>query len=114
MDEFKSVDIKGCLAKARDLFLRAEFAVKKYERIGLESQIGAINELRYAGHHLMKASEGRSQEEIERHALCVSFVADPLRGPDSRIGRSRGHSQGRALGGSEVDSAPVNRILTDF
>lgn len=71
MDEFKSVDIKGCLAKTRDLFLRAEFAVKKYERIGLESQIGAINELRYAGHHLMKASEGRSQEEIERHALCA-------------------------------------------
>ena len=46
MDEFKSVDIKGCLAKARDLFLRAEFAVKKYERIGLESQIGAITEYR--------------------------------------------------------------------
>lgn len=71
MDEFASFDIKSCLGKARDLFLRAEFAVKKYERIGLESQIGAINELRYAGHHLMKASASKSRDEIERHALCA-------------------------------------------
>lgn len=71
MDEFKSFDIKTCLAKARDLFSRAELAVKRYERIGLEAQIGAINELRYAGHHLMRASEGKSEKEIGRHALCA-------------------------------------------
>ena len=41
--------------KIKQLFDEAEDALKKYERISLTSLAPALNELRYAGHHLIAA-----------------------------------------------------------
>lgn len=52
------------LAEVRRLYAEAEFAIKRYERIALEDQIAAVNELRYAGHHILEAES--EEDEAKR------------------------------------------------
>lgn len=42
-------------SKIKVLFDEAEDALKRYERINLSNLVPAVNELRYAGHHLLWA-----------------------------------------------------------
>ena len=53
-------DIKG-------IYEEAEAALKRYERISLSNLAPALNELRYAGHHLLEASGASDEEEAARH-----------------------------------------------
>lgn len=55
------------LAEIRQIYSDAEYAIKRYERIALEEQVAAINELRYAGHHVLAASQTEVDAEIEDH-----------------------------------------------
>ena len=55
------------LAEIRKIYSDAEYAIKRYERIALEDQVAAINELRYAGHHVLEASQTEDESEIEDH-----------------------------------------------
>ena len=55
------------LAEIRKIYSDAEYAIKRYERIALEDQVAAINELRYAGHHVLEASQAEDESEIEDH-----------------------------------------------
>ena len=55
------------LAEIRKIYSDAEYAIKRYERIALEDQVAAINELRYAGHHVLEASLAEDESEIEDH-----------------------------------------------
>ncbi len=56
----------------RTLFARAEDAIKRYERITLSVLTPAVNQLRYAGHHLLEGS----LEEACRH--CARAYYDAL------------------------------------
>lgn len=65
----------------RKLYSDAEYAIKRYERIALEEQVAAINELRYAGHHILEASKSEDADGIQSHIdeaaiHCVRAVND--------------------------------------
>ena len=49
------------------IYEEAEAALKRYERISLSNLAPALNELRYAGHHLLEASGASDEEEAARH-----------------------------------------------
>jgi len=51
----------------RDRFSEAEIALKKYERIGLSTLSSVLNELRYAGQHILAADATAVEEEISEH-----------------------------------------------
>ena len=53
--------------KIASLFNEAEVALKQYERINLLNLLPAVNELRYAGRHLLEAENAISEEEREKH-----------------------------------------------
>lgn len=55
------------LAEIRKIYSDAEYAIKRYERIALEDQVAAINELRYAGRHILEASQTDDEVTIEDH-----------------------------------------------
>ena len=54
-------------AEVRKLYSDAEYAIKRYERIALEDQVAAINELRYAGHHILEAEQLSDEDEVRSH-----------------------------------------------
>lgn len=65
----------------RKLYSDAEYAIKRYERIALEEQVAAINELRYAGHHILEASKTKDADRMQSHIAeasihCVRAVND--------------------------------------
>lgn len=49
------------------LYEEAEAALKRYERISLSNLAPALNELRYAGHHLLAADTACGEEDSARH-----------------------------------------------
>ena len=49
------------------LFDEAELALKKYERIGLNTLSSVLNELRYAGQHLIAAEASGEEKVIDEH-----------------------------------------------
>ena len=51
----------------RARFAEAELALKKYERIGLNTLSSALNELRYAGQHILAADATAVEEEASEH-----------------------------------------------
>lgn len=53
------------LRRAQELFFEAEEQIKKTERGSLKLHIPAINELRYAGHHLLKGLASTQHEVRE-------------------------------------------------
>ncbi len=53
------------LQAVKALFDRAEDAIKRYERITLSVLTPAINQLRYAGHHLLEASLATNEDEAD-------------------------------------------------
>ena len=66
-------------------YAEAETALKAYERITLTNLAPAINQLRYAGNHLLRASSEADDAERERHILgllpviresCLESFAD--------------------------------------
>jgi len=69
------------LAEVRRLYAEAEFAIKRYERIALEDQIAAVNELRYAGHHILEAENEEDEAKRQDHLTsarnhCLRAVQD--------------------------------------
>lgn len=69
------------LDEIRRLYSEAEYAIKRYERIALEEQVAAINELRYAGHHILAASKAEDAPEVESNIVearihCLRAVND--------------------------------------
>lgn len=69
------------LAEVRQLYAEAELAIKRYERIALEDQIAAINELRYAGHHILEAENEEDEAKRQDHVTsarnhCLRAVQD--------------------------------------
>ena len=59
----------------RKLYEEAEEALKRYERISLANLAPALNELRYAGHHLLEADGAgneadKSQQLTRAKAHC--------------------------------------------
>lgn len=66
----------------KKLFADAEAAIKRYERIGLDNIVSAVNELRYAGEHILVAETTSSPEEratalsrAERHCVRAKYDA---------------------------------------
>ena len=55
------------LSEVRELYDEAEKALKKYERIGLDNLVSSINELRYAGHHVLVVETTKDGERKEEH-----------------------------------------------
>ena len=53
--------------KIKSLFDEAESALKRYERISLSNLAPAINELRYAGHHLLEAENATCEDDRMTH-----------------------------------------------
>ena len=49
------------------LYVEAEAALKRYERISLSNLAPALNELRYAGHHVLAAGSAGDEEEVAQH-----------------------------------------------
>ncbi|MBF0624484.1 MAG: hypothetical protein HQL82_06720 [Magnetococcales bacterium] len=58
-------DSEEILSAVRDLFQAAEDDIKKVERTSREIPIPAVNELRYAGHHLLKGLGASTPMERE-------------------------------------------------
>ena len=51
----------------KKLYENAENALKRYERISLSNLAPALNELRYAGHHLLEAEGAANDEDRAQH-----------------------------------------------
>ena len=51
----------------RKLYEEAEEALKRYERISLANLAPALNELRYAGHHLLEADDAGTETDKLQH-----------------------------------------------
>ena len=49
--------------EVRSLYSKAEAAIKLYERIGLDNLTIPLNELRYAGQHILRAETEANAEE---------------------------------------------------
>lgn len=54
-------------------YAEAETALKAYERITLTNLAPAINQLRYAGNHLLRASSETDDAEQEKHILAAEW-----------------------------------------
>jgi len=54
-------------SKIKSLYDEAEKALKLYERVTLSNLAPALNELRYAGHHLLEALNATDDEAREMH-----------------------------------------------
>lgn len=70
------------MTELRKRFSEAEEAIKRYERIGLDNLVSAVNELRYAGDHLLVAdtAEDAAVRETallraERHCIRARYDA---------------------------------------
>ena len=57
------------IADIRALYSDAEESIKRYERIGLDNLVPAINELRYAGQHLLASATAKDEAERDKHLL---------------------------------------------
>ena len=57
------------IADIKALYSDAEESIKRYERIGLDNLVPAINELRYAGQHLLAAETAENKDERDKHLL---------------------------------------------
>lgn len=71
------------ITEIKKLFAEAESAIKRYERIGLDNIVSAVNELRYAGEHILDAETAKGPEECETALLraerhCVRARYDAL------------------------------------
>ncbi len=55
------------IADICSLYADAEASIKRYERIGLDNLMPAVNELRYAGQHLLMAETSENEDEREKH-----------------------------------------------
>lgn len=55
------------IADIKILYADAEDSIKRYERIGLDNLVPAINELRYAGQHLLAAETAEVEDERDKH-----------------------------------------------
>ena len=55
------------IAEICALYADAEASIKRYERIGLDNLMPAVNELRYAGQHLLMAETAENGEEMDKH-----------------------------------------------
>ena len=53
-------------------YQEAENAIKLYERISLDNLVAAVNELRYAGHHLLSAENEKDDAKREDLLLRVA------------------------------------------
>ena len=67
--------------KISSLYHEAENALKLYERISLSNLAPALNELRYAGHHILEAKSAADDEERLKHeeravAHCERSIYD--------------------------------------
>ena len=51
------------------LYADAEASIKRYERIGLDNLVSAVNELRYAGQHVLMAETAESDDERSKHLV---------------------------------------------
>ncbi len=58
-----------CIADIRRLFADAEASIKRYERIGLDNLVPAVNELRYAGQHVLMAETAEGEDERAKHLM---------------------------------------------
>ena len=54
-------------SRIKTLYDEAECALKRYERITLTNLAPALNELRYAGHHVLAAENATNDEERRNH-----------------------------------------------
>ncbi len=71
------------IIEIKKLFADAESAIKLYERIGLDNVISAVNELRYAGEHILAAETAANAEDCETALLraerhCIRARYDAL------------------------------------
>ena len=94
------------LADVRRLYAEAEFAIKRYERIALEDQIAAVNELRYAGHHILEAESEEDETKRLDHLTsarnhCRRAVQDAKDGHFASDGDSRAVCRAAARTGRE-------------
>lgn len=53
----------------KNLYEEAENALKRYERISLSNLAPALNELRYAGHHLLEADSAFDEADRDKHLI---------------------------------------------
>ncbi|MGN0846596.1 MAG: hypothetical protein ACI4RA_04335, partial [Kiritimatiellia bacterium] len=70
------------MIELRKRFSEAEEAIKRYERIGLDNLVSAVNELRYAGDHLLVADTTEDADvretallRAERHCIRARYDA---------------------------------------
>lgn len=70
------------ITETKKLFADAESAIKLYERIGLDNVVSAVNELRYAGEHILAAETAANPEDCatalqraERHCVRARYDA---------------------------------------
>lgn len=71
------------ITEIKKLFADAESAIKLYERIGLDNIISAVNELRYAGEHILAAETAANPDDCETALLraerhCIRARYDAL------------------------------------
>ena len=71
------------IIEIKKLFADAESAIKLYERIGLDNVVSAVNELRYAGEHILAAETAASPDDCETALLraerhCVRAKYDAI------------------------------------
>ena len=60
-----------CLDEVRSCYAKAESELKRYERITLTNLAPAINQLRYAGHHLLKATDENDERLRDLHVMAA-------------------------------------------
>lgn len=70
------------IIEVKKRFADAEAAIKRYERIGLDNVVSAVNELRYAGEHILTAETATDPEaceaallRAERHCIRAKYDA---------------------------------------
>ena len=60
-----------CIDEVRSWYDKAEGELKRYERITLTNLAPAINQLRYAGHHLLKAADEKDEQLRDLNVLAA-------------------------------------------
>ena len=65
-----------CINEVRSCYAKAESELKRYERITLTNLAPAINQLRYAGHHLLRASDEKDERLRDLNAMAAKRHAE--------------------------------------
>lgn len=60
-----------CIDEVRSCYAKAEDELKRYERITLTNLAPAINQLRYAGHHLLKATNEKDERLRDLNVMAA-------------------------------------------